>query len=306
MMDRTLLIGNPRTTWRDWLKAHRGKRDLLCLDPADPQQGIPGRLALFRGEHPVLTRFYGALDPQRAPHVIVAALAEMLPRLGSDGIVQLFAYRQGPLLRQVATIAAQLLQPGEILVAKGTGLDLGGMPIGPSEVELEEAFPAMVQHAQRKAQWLRLIEQCEMHEVDLRSVSLEGTRLGSGTALNAHERERADLGQAVHAERCGPTLLVVADYEPEEGEIARALDVTGCSRANFVDTRAYENLLCAFARPNGEEIGTGLIQSIDWHTGRIHVLCTAVAPAPVRILRVGGLRVDRDGRELGELKPWQV
>ncbi|AIE83460.1 hypothetical protein [Fimbriimonas ginsengisoli] len=304
-MGRTLLIGNPRVTWREWLKANRGKRDLLCLDPADPQQGVPGRLGLFKGEHLVATRLFGGLDPQRAPHVIVAALAEMLPALGSDGLVQLYAYRPSPLLRQVATIVLQLVRPTEILLAQGTGLELRGYPVLPTEVELDEVLPVTVQHAQRKAQWLRLIEQGEMHEVSLREVMVEGARLGSGVVLNAQERERAGIAAVAHAERCGGTLLVISPEEPTEGEIARALDITGCSRANFVETTAYDHLLCAFARPDGEEIGHGFIRSVDWASGIMQILSTAVAPSGVRILRLGALRVDPDGRELGELRPWQ-
>lgn len=305
-MGRTLLIGNPRVTWREWLRDHRGKRDLLCLDPSDPAQEIPARLALFRGEYPIRTRFYGSLDPQRAPHVLVGALAAAMPRMGEDAIVQLFAYRPSPLMRQVAMLLAQTLAPSRIVVAEGTELDMDGWPVGPEKVELEENFPPMVQHAQRKAQWLRLIEECGPHDVDLRSVTLEGSRLGSGKALGSEERTRAGLRGAVHAERCGKSLLVVSPEDPDDGEVARALDVTGCAKAQFVHPGEYTNLLCAFARESGEEIGMGIVQSIDWEARRLQALCTAVPPAPVKILRLGSLRVDPNGRELGEGRPWQL
>jgi len=302
----TLLIGNPRASWREWLRENRGRRDLLCLDPADPQQGIPGRLALFHEEHPIATRLYGALDAQRAPHVILAALAQFLPLLGEDGIVQLFAYRPTPLLRQVAALAALLVDPEEILIATGTDFHVGDLPVGPSEIEIEPAFPPMVQHAQRKAQWLRLIEECVPHDVDLAHVTVEGARFGSGKSLTKDERGKAGLEDAVYAERCGNALLVVAEEEPEERFVSRAMDVTGTTRIHFVEPAAYDNLLLSFARPNGEEIGFGFVRAIDWESRMMVADCSAVPPATVRILRLGGLRVDRNGRELGELKPWQV
>jgi len=305
-MGRTLLIGSPRNTWREWLKAHREDRDLVCLDPTDPQQRVPGRLALFRGEHPIAVRFYGSLDPQRSPHVTVSATASLLAKASEDALVQLFAYRPTPSLHQTAMIVADLVQPDKILLAEGTQLDLGAWRDLVESVELEDAVSTPVQHAQRKAQWLRLIEDCEDHEVDMRSTTIEGARIGSGEYLERAEREKAGLAEAVYAERCGGNLLIVSPHEPDDGEVGRALDVTGCSRATFAEPDAYENLLCAFARIDGEEIGMGLIKSIDWTDRRFFIRSTAVSPTLVPILRLGSLRVDPDGRELGETRPWQV
>lgn len=305
-MSRTLLIGNPATTWREWLKAHRGGRDLLCLDPSDPQQGIPGRLTLLRGDRPIYSRFYGSLDPQRAPHVLFAALVQALTVADDDVLIQGFPYRPTPVLRQVLFLLTQLIQPDEIVVAMGSDLDLDGFPVGPEEVQLEKAFPAMVLQAQRKALWLRQIERCEPHEVRLNRVTLDGVRLGSGVSLTAQDRERVGLADALHAERNGKTLLVVAEYEPTEDALMRALDGTGCARAHFAHPESYGDLMCSFAHANGEDFGYGFLREIDWENGLMKIDCDAVPPAPVRLLRLGALRVDRDGNELGELKPWQV
>lgn len=305
-MPGTLLLSSASHSWREWLKEHRKERDLLCLDPAEPSQSPPGRLTLFRGSKPLYSQFYGSLDPGRAPHVIVAALAHMLREAGPDVIVQFFPIRNAPLIRQVTSLCAQLLQPEEILAPLGAGLDLEGYPVGPEEVAIEEAFPAMVQQAQRKAQWLKLVESCSDHQVDLKRVSIEGARLGSGQPLHPDLLAKAGLAGALHAEVAGGTLLLVTPEEPEDHLMARALDLFHASRASVVDPGAYDNLLCSFARQDGEDFGVGMIRSIDFAAGLAHISCTAVPPAPVRILRIGGLRVDAAGRELGEAKPWQV
>src|SRR5579862_27138 len=183
-MSRTLLLSSAAFSWREWLKENRKQRDLACLDPSDPAQSPPGKLTLFHGSKPAYWRFYGSLDPARAPHVLVAALAQMLPIAGDDAIIQLFPARNTPLLRQLIQVCCQLVQPKEILTPKGAGLDLEGLPIGPEEMEIEAAFPVMVQQAQRKAQWMKLIETCTEQEIDLRRVSIEGARLGSSEALH--------------------------------------------------------------------------------------------------------------------------
>ncbi|MGV3615831.1 MAG: hypothetical protein ACO1SV_10900 [Fimbriimonas sp.] len=300
-MGRTLLIGTPQTSWREWLRNERGHRDLLCLDPADPEHDHLGRFVLLRGDRPLATRFYGSLEAQRAPHVVIAALAQMLPRLADDALVQLFAYRSAPTLRQTLQLVVDLVRPDAVVAAKGTVL-----PIRATEIELEKNFTPNVQAAQRKAQWLKLREQCEMHEVDLKAVGIDGLRLMSGVILNPAVRSAAGLGHALHAERQGNTLFVVAPYDPEEAEIGYALDAVGCSRAVFAHPESYAGLLCGFARNQGEDFGTGFIETIDWEGLRATVVCDAVAPAPLQTLRVGSLRVDANGNERGEVRPWLV
>ncbi|HTQ11049.1 MAG TPA: hypothetical protein VMI31_13365, partial [Fimbriimonadaceae bacterium] len=303
-MGRTLLLSSSTHSWREWLKEHRGQRDLICLDPGDPAQNPPGKLTLFRGSKPLLWRFYGSLEVSRAPHVIIFALARMLEAAGPDPIVQLFPMRSAPLMRQAAALCAQLVQPEEIFAPKNAGLELEGYPVGPEEIEIESAFPQMVQQAQRKAQWLKLIESCEDHAVELTRVAIEGARLGSGKPVHPDLIAKAGLQAAMHAEVAGGTLLLVTDDEPSEQAMSRALDVFHAARGAVASPSAYDNLLCSFARQNGEDFGIGIVRSIDFEARIARIACTAVAPAPVRILRLGGLRIDPAGRELGEAKPW--
>ena len=300
-MGRTLLIGSPQTSWRDWHRHERGRRDLLCLDPADPEHGHLARVVLLQRDRPVFTRFYGSLDPQRAPHVLLTALARALPGLADDAVVQLFAYRATPTLRQVVQLAAELIQPAEVLAPAGLGV-----PLAAKEIELERGFTPNVQQAQRKAHWIKLREQSERHEVDLRGVAVQGARLMSGEVVSEDRRATVGLGEALHVERQGSTLFVVAAYDPEEGEVVHALDSLACSRAAFVHPEAYVGLLCSFARGAGEDFGTGFIESVDWPTLRATVSADAVPPAPVQTLRLGSLRVDPNGNELPELRPWQA
>ncbi len=304
-MGITLLIGNPKVSWREWLKANRNGQDLLCLDPADAVVDAPCRFTLLKGDKPVWSRFYGSLDPSRAPHVILTAIAQGVKQM-DGGYIQLFSYRPTPLLRQVVTLASQIAEPTRILVAKGTDLSGDELTIGPEEVELEPAFPLVVQQAQRKAHWLNLISKCHPHTVNLEEVTIEGARFGSGISMNPDERERLGLKEAIYVERTGRALMIVSEQEPEESMISRALDLTGCNKANTVSLDAYEGVLCAFARQSGEEIGTGFIESIDWENRTATILCTAIPPVPVRILRIGSMKIDASGREYPESAPWRL
>lgn len=305
-MGRTLLIGSPAVSRREWEKEHRGARDWICLDPSDANHGLPARFTFWRGDKPLLWRFYGSLDPRRFPHVLIGGLAEMLQRASDDAVVQLFPFEPSPVLRHLAILTAQLVQPSEILISKGTAIDFSGWPVGPEEIDLPPALPIIVQAAQRKAHWLKLVEECGPHEVDLRQVSVEGARIGAGKPLTANQLEKTGIQGALYGEVCGGTLMLVTDDPPNEDCLSRSLAMFHCAKGHIVATTAYNDLMCSFARQDGEDFGTGLVQRIDFEARKAHILCTATAGAPVRILRLGALRVDLHGRESGEVRPWQV
>lgn len=304
-MGKLLLVGSGNVMWAEWLREHRGNRDLIVLDPSDVHHGPPGRLWVIRGSRAVYSSFYGSIDPVRSPHLMVAALHEFLQVVGEDAIVQMFPVRPTPLVRQLAQVVADMVRPEKILVADGLE-DTFSWPIGPESVVLDKALPAMVQQAQRKAQWLKLVERGARHEIPLDRVILQGARLGSGRILDGVMLQRAGLEHAQRVEVCGSALLVISEQHLPEDHMSRALDLTHTQRAHGVHPHDYENLLCAFVRLSGEEFGYGRIEEIDFAGGKIIAHADAVPPVPVPIVRLGSLRVDADGRELGELRPWQV
>ena len=304
-MGRTLLVGDGTSDWREWLQSH-GERDLVCLDPADASHGPAARLVIWRGGRAVAWRFYGSLDPLRAPHVLVAAAAALLAEAAEDAIVMLPPLRPTPLARQLAFALADLVGPTSLLIPEGSKIDGAGWPVGPESVPRAPAFPEVVRHAQRKANWLKLLEDGEDHRVELARVSLQGARLGSGRPIVRTDLDALGLGAVQHAEIAGRTLLLVGEDDPEDGPLARAMDRHHVERVHSVRPSAYEGLLCAMEREGGQPLGMGRVTSISFATGVAHVRCTAVAPAPVRTLRLGALRIDADGNELGEVRPWQV
>lgn len=280
------------------MRTHRGERDWICLDPSDPESGHLARVVHYRGTRPIFVRALGTLDPQRCPHVLVAALARMA--IPDDVLIQWGPYRQSPTMRQTLQLVAEMIRPDTVLAPAGSVL-----PFPYEEVELEAAMTSAVRVAQRKANWIALRESSEAHVIELRDVAVEGVRLRSGVVMD--ERERSDLGldRTLYAERQGSVLFAVAEDEPDELAVSRALDVTGCRRAVFVPPDGYDGLLCALAR-RGEEIGFGVIERVDWSTLRMHVSADAIPPAPLDTLRIGSLRIDPDGNELGEIRAWQV
>ncbi len=302
----TLLIGSPNVSWRQWIVDQNPHPNVLCLDPADTDFGLPARLTLYTGDRPSRWRFIGSLSAQRSPNTVLHALIDLLKDAPEDTIVQLFPYRPSPLLRQLAIQIAQIVKPSRIVMTDDVATDRHGWPTGPEIIPAPKGYPPMVRHAQRKARWLKLIEDCDMHEVRLRDIAIEGARVGSGTMLDPNQYARLSLEHATRIEVCGASLLIITDEYPNDGQIARALDVTHCSKAHVVNESSYQHLVCAFADDAGHEFGFGMIDRVDFKAEIAHVRSTAVPGTPIRILKLGGLKVDPDGREIGEAKPWEV
>lgn len=304
-MPGTLLIGGPTQSWRDWLLTNRKGRDLIVLDPADTAHGPAGRLLFIHGDEVPDWRFFGSLNPLRSPQAILAALAVFL-RTSESPVIQLFRYTPSPILRNIVQTVADVSAPDEIFMSEDCDLTLDGWPVGPMCLPTTKDFPEMVLGAQRKAHWLKLIEQSEPDRLLLRQVAIHGSRLGSGRLLSAADRQQLGLEATLHVEQCGATLFIVGHEEPKESAMTRALDLTHCSRGQVVHPEAYNDLLCSLARQDGTDFAYGMVRKIDFVLGVIEVVTTAVPPAPARTVRLGGLRVDDGGREVEELMPWRV
>lgn len=305
-MARTLLVTGVKHTWREYLKTRREGRDVLVLDPADSHWGAPGRVALFRGEKLVDWRFVGCLDASKNPLAVLQGAAELLPLAQGDVLIQAPAFRRSPVLRQLLLGLAQWIQPEEILIPDGVDFGGEGWIVGPEPVLLEAEFPPMVVSAQRRARWLELLESCEDHEIPLDEVHFQGMRFGSGKRLPIDFFVRAGLEQVVWAESTQKTLVLISRKPLDDDQIASAMNIAHAAKVMLIDPICFSGHLCALSRQNGEHLGMGIIEEFDFVRGVARCRATAVAPAPVRTLQVGLLKLDSSGRELGEIRPWTI
>ncbi len=308
-MTTTLLIGDPESTWREWLLGQPNARDLFVLDPGDTHHGPAGMLRWLSNDQPVATEFFGALDPMRFPQILMATLSRWLAQTAHQPpkhlYIQLFPARPTPALRHLILLVAQMVNPDSIVISDAAHFGLEAFPIGPMPTTLERNYPVMVLAAQRKAHWLRLIERTENHIVSLNTVTL-GARLGSGLRVTPPDLTKIGVTQIVYAEKQGASLFVVTDAEISERFITRALEMTHSRKAHIVRTGDYDGVLVSFARQNGEDFGVGYIESVDWNAGQFFIKNTAASPTPVPLLKIGSVRINANGKELEEAKPWSI
>ncbi len=301
-MPATFLINDPRWTWREWLKTELGSRPLVCLNVADADHGPPGRVFLMREGKVRDWRLVGSVYANRNPVDLVSGAQSLIAQAGGDCVVLGFEMHEAPVIRQMAIAVAEAAEASEILAPTGSSFVHDSWPSLVFQIEVAEALPEAAKLAQRRARWLEMLESCSEHSVSLDKVGVYGVRLGGGTRLQGHPY--ADLG--TYVEKYGSTMLVVTESEPWEDLVTEAMNLAHVRNVVFVSPNAYNGLVCSFVRGTGEDFGIGVIKQVDFELRELTVLNTAVAPAPLRMVRIGSIRIDLDGKELGETKPWAV
>lgn len=296
-MGRTLLVGAQGHSWREWISDNRGDRDLIVLDPANADHTWPVHLLHLHGDKVTDRRFLGALDVSRDPVTWLAEAVRLVQTSSPDAIVQLFKVKRTPVSRQIALTFAALLPWDNILVPAESGLS-SDWPVGAEETELPADLPPMALDAQRRARWMEMLEACERHSVHLNDVTVTGVRLGSGT--------RIDDPAVAYAEVSGGVLHIIDNNEVDELMLSSLMDIAHATRVQVVSPDRYAGLVCSVARQNGDDFGSGMITAFSPLDRTFELLCTAVAPAPVRHLKIGHLRLDPTGREVGVSQPWTV
>jgi hypothetical protein len=288
-----LLLAHRRHDWRPWLKERGGSG--LVLDPSFAEYGWPGRLQRVKGGKVVDWRFHGALDAAADP---ISLLTRTLELAAEPADWALLFPAETPLLRHLQAQIARLLAPAAILSPEGLVPESAVWPIGPELVEPAKPFPDMVVQAQRRARWLELWKAGREHVIDLGAVALEGARLGSGQVLSSPGEP--------WRERLGATLTAAQPQEPTPEQAARLMQDHLASRLHHIDPADYEGLLCSLARQDGEDFSMGVIQRMDLEARRAVIWADAEPEPAVRILRIGTLRLSRDGIEAESIRPWTV
>lgn len=303
-MGGNLLIVNSSASAFEWIEEHSQSSAVILLDLKSSSFGEPTAARLVVNRKSAAWHFVGTLEPIKAPHVVLLGLCKFLS-LEPEASVVLPSLTGSPLGRQVLHQVASLVQPHRILMEDAKLVESRGWPVGPEHMDTAQKVPDLVFIAQRRARWLKLLEESTTHELPLDDISIEGARLGAGRPVNEGVLRSSGL-QILYAEASGNTLLVIAHEPIEEHLLSRLLDLTHCLKAVVLKPSDYENLVCAFCRQSGEEFAFGIVREIDFTRRILHVQSNAVPPAPVRIVKLGMLRVDESGKEEPEIKPWQL
>jgi polynucleotide 5'-hydroxyl-kinase GRC3/NOL9 len=134
---------------------------------------------------------------------------------------------------------------------------------------------------------------------------IENSAWTSGETVPGHLRAYAEecVGREVlHAERTGDGLLLIADGVADRHGLRRLADgFGGITRA--IDAGALDSLLIGLIGARGDTLELGIMEHVDFERRRFAVRSPLTDADAVRGIRLGSIRIARDGAQLGANEP---
>ena len=162
--------------------------------------------------------------------------------------------------------------------------------------------------ARRQAKFRSYFADSRVLELKWDQAPMDNTAWTTGETAPGHIRafaeERLEC-EVHHAESRADGLLLIISGRPGAAAL-RSLgqDFGGAARA--IDVGVLDHLLAGLLGARGETLALGILESIDFRTRRLSVFTPLAEIAAVKGLRLGTVRVARDGTELGWIEPGDI
>lgn len=165
--------------------------------------------------------------------------------------------------------------------------------------------------AQRRAgRFARYFQEAELRLYHFDDVAMTGTWMNAGSAVPPHLLRFASnaLGVRVYyAEQCDRHLGLVTNALPAGDQgMGLVLEQFRAQAITITPAGRLRHLLTGLSDGNGRLLGLGLVESIDFRRRQIGLVTPIRAPAAVRLLQLGILRLRPDGTEVGTIRPGDV
>ncbi|CEK18544.1 Clp1/GlmU family protein [Chthonomonas calidirosea] len=304
----------------------------LDADIGQSEVGPPGTIGMAYVTKPLET--FAALVPEGLAFVgttmpmgnlleIVTGVKRLAERAqGHPQVVDTGGFIQGAGAQRLAVALAVLLQPAHIVGLQRAGelepilrLLRGAhwevhTPGVPEEIGRKTPF---FRAQRRSLRFAAYFYEATLQTYSFRKVPLLGTWLGCGTPLPAHllrfvrstlETEtRVFYAETFAGRLCLMTDKVLPPHSPGISVIQRQLRVGG-----VVMTRAprLKHLLIGLEEAEGQLLGMGLLEAIDFRRGELGILSPVKVPSAVERIRFGRFRVTPEGKELGLLRGEEI
>lgn len=300
-MARRLAFWDAHGASREWLQGH-----VLILDPRESHAEFPGCAVLLRQDEVKEWGFVGGPDVLQSPLEWLRVASRLLAKSPDDLTILAPRLDLGPVARSLRATLIDWLHPESIFVSREYPVSDAAWPMGVTEIDLPKGLPEVVLRAQRKARWRDLLEKSKDFQISTQQVQWTGARLGSGLAAPELRLQEAGIRDVVHAEISGATAFVVVENELSSEECALVMRLLGATRLHSALASSYSGILCSLSRIHGDDICLAILDSIDFRKGIVRVRASAEDTAGLNLIRMGHLRLDGEGNELGVIKPWSI
>lgn len=247
---------------------------------------------------------------------MVDAAREMGARmvvLDTTGLVE------GPLGRKLKTYKADLVRPDYLIaIERRREVDHLLAPFA-RVADVKTRRVASPELARRKLPELRAsrrrlnfynhFNDAPGHIIRLDDVSLWNTWLCTGRLMKwqyVKFMEDTLKCRVLHAEITGKGIFAVTERQCRKSDLGPIEEQFKTRTVNLVQGELFKDLLVGLGDEHGNTLNVGLIQAIDFRQRFMFVLSPMKTISPVRVVQFGAMRVTKEGRELGAIRPGEV
>lgn len=182
-------------------------------------------------------------------------------------------------------------------------------PLRVASSELARRKPAEFRTARRQLSFHKHFYDAPGHIIRLDEVSTWNTWFNTGRRMKwqyAKFIEDAIQCRILHAEITGRGIFAVSERQCTRRDLAAVEEQFRTRNISVTTAEAFHNLLVGLADENANLMNVGLLQAIDFRQRFMFVLSPIRAISAVKVVQFGSMRVTKDGKELGALKPGEL
>ena len=172
--------------------------------------------------------------------------------------------------------------------------------------ELARRKPPQMRAARRRLNFYRHFHDCEGHIIRLDDVACWNTWFGTGRPMKWQYIKFAEDAlkcRILHAEVTGAGIFIVSERACRLEETRQLIELFKTRNIRLTTANVFQNLLLGLADDTGRTLDVALLQAIDFKQRFMFVLSPIRTVSPVRVVQFGGIRVTKEGEELGSVKP---
>lgn len=305
---------------------------IVDTDVGQSEIGLPGTIGLGFVEKPIESigeiephkvYFVGATSPtSHLVQFVVGAkkLTDLARACGAKLIiVDTTGFIEGPIALRLKTHKIDLLRPEWLAgIQRSHEIEPLMLPFARVKTVRLVRLP-MSQNARVKAPAVRAMRRAKKfydhfhtadeHIIRLNEVSCWNTFFRTGRAMQwqyVKFIERSLQCRILHAELVGNTVFFVSETEClDRGrhlleEQFHTKDIVAATADSFRD------VLVGLADEKGDTMDLGVIEAVDFSKRFAAIRSPIKTISPVRVLQFGFVRIGKDGREIGYVKPGQL
>lgn len=225
----------------------------------------------------------------------------------------------GPLGRKLKTYKTDLVRPDYLIgIEKKHEIDHLLIPFSKivstkvrrlAVSEQARRKPVEFRTARRQLNFYKHFHDAPGHIIHLDEVCLWNTWFSTGRPVKwqyIKSAEEALKCRILHAEVTGRGIFMIAERACRASGQRAVEELFKTSSITIATSESFRDLLVGLADENGNTLGVGIIQAIDFKQRFLFVLSPLKTISPVKVVQFGAMRVSRDGIELGTLKQGDI